>query len=621
MLLHFINQSKAQNIIFIISILIAMIPFTAIIKYISFYVNLIFVLLIAISIFLHIKKIFLPLWLLNLVSIGFIFMPFLNYSLEDILLSSIEALTLILAIRFLGKKSSREYLQIYLISLLLLGGSSLFNISWVFLIRVVLMLVLTIFSVLILTYMREIKEEFINFEKVVNLFKIAIFISILSFPLSALFFIILPRSPVPLMDIGFSKSKTGFSSVVNLGSVSEIQEDKTVVMRVKMEKLSQELYWRVIVFDTFDGKKWYKKISEKDKAIINGERVNYTVILEPLTEQYIPTLDYPLKVYLPNIYQEYPGVYRMNSQSEKTIKYTATSYINHEIKEFSVTSAYLDIPKNISKKIIDLTHEITNQSLTKEKIALSILKFLSEYQYSLKDLPGGENPVEEFLFNKKKGNCEYFATAMALMLRIKSIPSRVVGGFKGGTYNTFGGYYIIRASDAHLWVEAWIDGKWLRFDPSGKIERFQEPIIFHLIDYLWNNIVLDYDLKAQLKLAKSMKVPQIKIFPLIFLIPLTALILFGFFRIYHHLKRKRSLLYKFFDIMKKYGYERKRYQGLEEFIATIDNPEIRLQAEKFVKEYEKIYFRDREITKEELKKLKVLLEELNETCRCYKSKY
>lgn len=120
------------------------------------------------------------------------------------------------------------------------------------------------------------------------------------------------------MDIGFSKSKTGFSSVVNLGSVSEIQEDKTVVMRVKMEKLSQELYWRVIVFDTFDGKKsGIKKISEKDKAIINGEKVNYTVILEPLTEQYIPTLDYPLKVYLPNIYQEYPGVYRMNSQSEK----------------------------------------------------------------------------------------------------------------------------------------------------------------------------------------------------------------------------------------------------------------------------------------------------------------
>lgn len=138
---------------------------------------------------------------------------------------------------------------------------------------------------------------------------------------------------------------------------------------------------------------------------------------------------------------------------------------------------------------------------------------------------------------------------MALMLRIKGIPSRVVGGFKGGTYNTFGGYYIIRASDAHLWVEAWIDGKWLMFDPSGKIERFQEPIIFHLIDYLWNNIVLDYDLKAQLKLAKSIKVPQIKIFPLIFLIPLIALILFGFFRIYHHFKRKRSLLYKFFLIL------------------------------------------------------------------------
>ncbi|MGB9822105.1 transglutaminaseTgpA domain-containing protein [Thermodesulfovibrio sp.] len=613
MLLQFINQSKAQNIIFILSITIALIPFTAIFSYISTYVNFIFLLIVIVSIFLHIKKFFLPVWLLNFISIGLIIMPFLSFSLEDILLPSIEALTLILSIRFLSKKSSREYLQIYLLSLLLLGSSSLFNISWIFLIRVLLMLVFTIFAILLLTYMKEVKEDFINFEKFINLFKVAIFISVVSVPLSALFFIILPRTPVPLMDIGFSKTKTGFSSTVNLGSVSDIEEDKTIIMRVKMERLSQELYWRVITFDNFDGKRWHKRVSEKDSATIYGEKINYNVTLEPLTEQYLPVLDYPLKIYMPDAALEYPGIYRMKFSPEKTIKYSATSFVNYHLKEASVSSAYLEIPEIVSEKIINLTQKITSQALSKKEIAESILKYLTNYQYTLKDLPTGDNPVEDFLFNKKKGNCEYFATAMALMLRIKGIPSRVVGGFKGGTYNEFGGYYIVRASDAHLWVEAWIDGQWHRFDPSGKMYRTHESVIFHLIDYLWNNIVLDYDIKAQFKLAKSIKIPKIKITREILLIILATGIFYGFLKIYQYFNKKRDLLNRFFSIMEKKGFERKKYEGLEEFVSKIDNSEIKLKAEKFVKEYEKIYFKDREISKEEHKKLKALFEELNET--------
>jgi len=611
MLLQFITRNKAQDIIFVLSILIASIPFTAIVSYISFYVNFVFILIIVGSVFLHIKKIFLPVWILNFISIGLILMPFLSYSVEDILLPSIEALTLILSIRFLGKKTSREYFQIYLLSLLLLGGSSLFNISWIFLIRLLLMLIFTIFAILLLTYMKEIKEEFIDFKKLLSLLKSALFISIVSIPLSALFFIILPRTPVPLMDIGFSKTKTGFSSTVNLGSVRDIEEDRTIVMRVKMERLPQELYWRVITFDTFDGKGWQKKVSQVDNSIVNGEKINYTVALESLTEQYLPTLDYPFNIYMKNISYEYPGIYRSNFLAEKTLKYSATSFINYQIKESSVHPAYLEIPEIVSDKIINLTEKITSQASNKQEIVESILKFLSDYQYSIKDLPRGPNPVEDFLFNKKKGNCEYFATTMALMLRIKGIPSRVVGGFRGGTYNNFGGYYIIRASDAHLWVEAWIDGRWLRFDPSGKPPR-TEPVVFYLIDYLWNSIVLDYDIKAQFKLAKSIRIPQIKFDRKIFLIPLFLIIFYGVFKIYRYFNKKRDPLNRFFSIMKKYGFERKKYQGLEEFVLTITELQLKQKAEKFVKTYEEIYFKDREITKEELKKLKVLLEELNE---------
>lgn len=615
MLLQFITRNKAQDNIFILSILIAIIPFTAIFPYISFHVNFIFVLTIISSVFLHIKKIFLPVWILNIISVVLIIMPFLTSSPDDILLPSIESLTLILSIRFLSKKTSREYFQIYLLSLLLLGSSSLFNFSWIFLLRLLLMLIFTIFTILLLTYIKETEEETINFERLLNLMKFSIFISIAAIPLSAFFFIILPRTPVPLMDLGFAKTKTGFSSTVNLGSVSDIEEDRTIIMRVKMDRLSQELYWRVITFDTFDGKRWHKKISKADNTNIYGEKINYTVSLEPLTEQYLPTLDYPLNVYMRNSFYEYPAVYRANFLVEKTIKYSATSFINYQIEEFNVHPSYLELPKSVSQRIINLTQKITSQISTKQEIVESILKFLNDYQYSLRDLPAGDNPVDEFLFNKKKGNCEYFATAMVLMLRIKDIPSRVVGGFKGGTYNSFGGYYIIRASDAHLWVEAWIDGKWLRFDPSGKMSRNAEPVIFHFIDYLWNSIVLDYDIKAQLKLAKSIKIPQVKFNIKTLFIPLFLITFYVSFKIYCYIRQKRNPLNRFFSIMKKYGFERKQYQGLEEFISIIDDLIIKQKAENFVKEYQEIYFKDKEIKKEELKKLHLLLEQLYENSK------
>lgn len=614
MRLQFITLNKVQNIIFFLSILIAVIPFTAIFPYISYYVNSVFVLIMLSSIFLHIKKIFLPVWTLNIISVVLIIIPFLISSPEDILLPSIESLTLILSLRFLSKKSSREYFQIYLLSLLLLGSSSLFNFSWIFLLRLLLMLIFTIFAILLLTYIKEIKEESINFERLLNLMKFAIFISIAAIPLSAFFFIILPRTPVPLMDVGFTKTKTGFSSTVNLGSIRDIEEDRTIVMRIKMDKLPEkELYWRVITFDTFNGRVWQKKVSGADKSNIYGEKINYTVILEPLTENYLPTLDYPLNVSLKNILYEYPGIYRMGFPLEKNIKYSATSFINYQLYENEPSLIYITVPSNISKKIEMLTKEITFQASNKREIIDRILKFLSNYEYSLRDLPTGENSIEDFLFKQKRGNCEYFATAMALMLRIKGIPSRVVGGFKGGTYNSFGGYYIVRASDAHLWVEAWIDGEWLRFDPSGRISRDIEPVIFHLIDYLWNSVVLDYDIKSQFKLAKSIKIPTIKFNIKTFFVPLFLVILYVSFKICCYIKEKRKPLNRFFSIMKKYGFERKKYQGLEEFISIINDSILKQKAEKFIKEYQEIYFKDKKIGKQELRKLHALLKKLNET--------
>jgi hypothetical protein len=92
----------------------------------------------------------------------------------------------------------------------------------------------------------------------------------------------------------------------------------------------------------------------------------------------------------------------------------------------------------------------------------------TDYGYTL-ELPQREvrDPLADFLFSRRKGHCEYFASAMAVMLRAVNIPSRMVTGFQTGVYNPISDLWLVRASDAHSWVEAWISGRgWVTFDPT-----------------------------------------------------------------------------------------------------------------------------------------------------------
>lgn len=615
------KMNKIENILFILCLIIVIIPFSAVYPYLSFHVSMIFLVFIITSVLLYTKQILIPVWILNILSLFLIIFTFLKISPDDILLPSIEALTIIISIRLIGKKTSREYFQIYLLSILFLGSSSLLNLSMTFIARLVLMLVLVILSILLIAYFKETNENIISRKRLLSLAKISLFTSIISIPLSILFFFTLPRTPHPLFDIGMNKSKTGFTSVVNLGGVAVIEEDSTTTMRVMIKKLPNEnLYWRVITFDSFDGKKWTKTFLNANENIFSGEQINYTINLEPLTDQYLPVLDYPLNIQLKNVIYEYPGTFRVNFVIEKPIKYVARSYINAIIKEPYPSPLYLKLPSNLSDRLTKLTNSITSDSNSEMEMINKILKYLSSYEYSLKNLPSGNNPVDDFLFNKKRGNCEYFATSMALMLRIKGIPSRVVGGFRGGTYNNFGNYYIVRAADAHLWVEAWINGEWKRFDPSGRILRVSEPVIFHFIDYVWHKIVLDYDFMAQMRLAKSIKPPEIKIDKrLLILLPVVILIIFLTIKTCANFIDKRDPIKKFFVIMKKLGFERKKTQGLEEFVDSISEPNLKEKAKKFIRAYEEFYFRDKEFNKAKIKELNDLLKEINENYKSRKS--
>src|SRR6185369_3467324 len=130
---------------------------------------------------------------------------------------------------------------------------------------------------------------------------------------------------------------------------------------------------------------------------------------------------------------------------------------------------YLQLPDRLPSRVMSLVSEIVRTG----KDDQARVEFLESYfrnggyRYSTKDLATGDRALEQFLFEKKQGHCEFFASSFALLLRAAGVPCRLVGGYLGGEYNELGGYYLITNDKAHVWVEAFIEGSgWMRIDPS-----------------------------------------------------------------------------------------------------------------------------------------------------------
>src|SRR5262249_23695685 len=134
-----------------------------------------------------------------------------------------------------------------------------------------------------------------------------------------------------------------------------------------------------------------------------------------------------------------------------------------------ISERYLQLPAELDPRIAVLAQSATAHTTTAYDKAAALENFLkTKYSYTL-DLTGnpGKDPLAHFLFETRAGHCEYFASAMTVMLRMLGIPAREVNGFLPGEYNDLGGDYIVRASDAHSWVEVYFAGNgWIVFDPT-----------------------------------------------------------------------------------------------------------------------------------------------------------
>jgi hypothetical protein len=175
----------------------------------------------------------------------------------------------------------------------------------------------------------------------------------------------------------------------------------------------------------------------------------------------------------------------------------------------------LRLPSRLPPRIIELALRLTEGTTDPaEKADLLLASFDSGFSYSL-DIPKMEgDPLEDFLFRSRTGYCEYFASALAVMLRAAGIPARLVAGYLGGEYNAGADYYLVTQSEAHTWVEAWLAGRgWIRLDPTPAAGEFggtfasrSSPRPRLWLDTLrmkWNSWVVQYDAEVQIGLVRG----------------------------------------------------------------------------------------------------------------------
>ncbi len=338
----------------------------------------------------------------------------------------------------------------------------------------------------------------------------------------------------------------GFSNEVTLGQIGELKQQSTSVMHVRFFGVSQQypLKWRGTALAEFDGRRWYNEMRrdeplrvESGQVRLNpntdnprfGPYISYQVHLKPIGTDALFVAGQPefLQIPAPIVYRTSVGGFRLSYATSDGIRYVVYSFLGepgpNQIRNLGLLrpeplspndhDLYLRLPA-LDARIPALARRIVAGQSTDFDRAAAITRYLrTRYGYTTELLSRPvEDPLADFLFNRRKGHCEYFASAMAVLLRTQNIPSRVVTGFQSGIYNPLSGWQVIRASDAHSWVEAWFpDQGWITFDPTPPDPTRQNALLSRIGLYMdaaevfWQDWVLNYDLERQFDLVSRLE--------------------------------------------------------------------------------------------------------------------
>jgi protein-glutamine gamma-glutamyltransferase len=336
----------------------------------------------------------------------------------------------------------------------------------------------------------------------------------------------------------------GFSNHVSLGEIGEIKKENTPVMHVKMDKPEDRglsLKWRGATLSEFNGRAWSNRPSpaeilrpgpgsllrlEDDRPHHGDARyISYEVHLNELASEALFFAGTPQYLRIDSPVSRRPfDNYNVPYAEARNVAYQVYSRLDPPFRESSPAdetfeptpgagSVFLQLPR-LDPRIRELAKNIVGNEPSPGVKARLVENYLrTHYGYTL-ELPPAEpaDPLGFFLFHRKKGHCEYFASAMAIMLRTLNVPTRVVTGFQSGIYNPISGSQLIRTSDAHSWVEAWVPHRgWTTFDPTPPDPNPLRLSVWTRLGFyadaaevFWNDWVLNYNLDRQLQLATRM---------------------------------------------------------------------------------------------------------------------
>lgn len=383
---------------------------------------------------------------------------------------------------------------------------------------------------------------------------------------AAALFLALPRVGFGILGTRRSGlSMAGFSDGVRLGGHGVIKRDPTVVMRVEMapqwgDRDAVAVHWRGVAFDTYRHGVWsrsmkapptistttfpaqrkqrrtlrYDKITPdvREMAARKARSVEQNIYLDPLDTDVLFGASMPVAFETDrppaNTVARVERNDEVRLRRNGTIHYQVWSELSppepaalRRIVERDLTGSsyelYLKLPEEITAETYELAQRITEGKATRYDKAIALRNWLtSNLEYTLEqEEPGEEEPVHFFLFTRKKGHCEYFASAFAVMARAVGIPTRNVNGFLGGEWNEYDQYVAVRAGDAHSWAEVYFDDLgWVTFDAtppgqvdqlgrgaSGALARMQR--FLDTLRFQWDKWVIEYDLGQQLTVFRG----------------------------------------------------------------------------------------------------------------------
>ncbi|MCF8721395.1 transglutaminase TgpA family protein [Nitrospina gracilis] len=492
--------------------------------------------------------------LFSLWKIGVVALPAVYFVFQPEMLNLVTGFLLfVLLTRFLYKTELNDYLYGYLVSIVCLLIGAIFTQDLVFAFMflafyLILCWALMFYHMIVEKVGSRATPQDFRFAGEADsargsLFGLSSFMILVSLGITATIFLTFPRFGLGFLELASSSSPvTGFSDQVRLGDVGEIKQNQSVVMRVEFTRHGQpyrpksKVLWRGVALDHYDGQMWR---STMPMVWRSRHRPGTNTVLfhvpnpKDVVEQeiYMESFDSPV-IFTHGVVMKIDGTFERiqmdNGQVFKTTdnhmgprRFSMISDLGADYHAFRLPvqpdlsflrngpTPHLQLPQ-LSDQLHQFAPTLVNDSDPEELKASKILNHLQHFNYSMNMKRETRlSAIDEFLFVRKEGHCEYFASAMVLLLRLNGVPARMVNGFMGTEWNEMGNYMIVRQAHAHSWVEAYIPGKgWKTYDPTppdpaAGLNRLNAlSRTYDMMRLYWQRYVVKYSARDQVRVVE-----------------------------------------------------------------------------------------------------------------------